>query len=314
MRHVILCSLLLVVGTVNAQSPYRPFPEGNAGWVESHSWLNSNGGTGDSWSTAERTITFGTDSMINGTNYHRLLTRAQGTTTSIFQPWITWPFEEAQSTLCYFRQDIAARQVIVYDTLASQEVLWFDFTLGLGTYPATWYQNYAQGSVEVVALDSTLLNDGWHRTWVLGLPQNGTVADSAYCTMIEGVGATLGLHTIMGITPPFEWEDHLVCHGRDEAAVLPFGSTECDLSMSVKTIASSWSAPIVFPNPVVDLVTITEPVPGTAYHVLDMLGSIVRQGTVGQGPISLGALPPSNYTLRLTRRDGTVVSTRIVRL
>ncbi|HEX2616303.1 MAG TPA: hypothetical protein VHL57_02110, partial [Flavobacteriales bacterium] len=206
---LLLITMCLALGA-QAQSLYRPFPESNAGWVETHSWLQPGGTFDYVYNTSTRTIRFGPDTVIGNTTYHQLFSRGQGTwqTTSIPMQYGT--FTEADHLFLPFRQDTVARTVYAYDVNAQQEVLWFDFNIGLGPYPDT-YDNIAGSDLEVVALDSMQLMDGYHRTWVLGLVYQTQIQDSAFCTVIEGVGSTFGLHTVVGLVPPFEWNDMLLC-------------------------------------------------------------------------------------------------------
>ncbi len=300
---------VLITTALFAQSPYRPFPESNAGWVEGHSWLMPEG-IGFTYYTATRTIAFANDTTIAGTIYHQLRSRGSGTWQTTIVPFEYGTFTEPDVVFARFRQDTDARKVYAYDILLQQEVLWYDFTLGLGDYPATYDQQLDDGTIQVVALDSMELNDGWHRTWVLATQYQGNQQDSAYCTVIEGVGSTLGLRTVYGLAPPFEWSDNLNCHSVNDFTTYPFGDSVCDLTMVVGTQRGGTQALACFPNPASRSVTLTGNVPqGAQYDVFDGCGMLVLSGTLRNNSIDIGMLAPGAYAIRTRTSDGTLLGT-----
>ncbi len=304
----------LLASSLLAQSPYRPFPESDAGWVEDHGWLEANNPS-DDYIFCTRTIEFGTDTVVGGSTYHRLRSRGVGTGTQTFPPNNSWPVVEPSQTLCLFRQDVAARQVFVYDTLAQQEVLWYDFNLALGDYPPTWDQPADDGYVQVVALDSMLLNDGWHRTWVLGIMNSGSLVDSAYCSIVEGVGSTYGLNTTHGLMPPFEQGDHLNCHSAGGLPVYPLGAAVCDLTTGLIPGRHDAAVLRIQPNPVADVFTVTgPPLEGARYQLMTMLGSAVQEGALRANTIDIRALPPATYLLRIVDGHGACFLVRVIKL
>lgn len=316
MRLAYTLSIILFASTVVAQSPYRPFPESDAAWVEEHGWLTSDG-FNDFYTYSTRTIEFGTDTVVGGSTYHRLRSRGAGTATQIFPPNNSWPVVEPSRTLCLFRQDVNARQAFVYDTLAQQEVLWYDFNLGLGDYPQTWDQPSDDGHVQVVVLDSMLLNDGWHRTWVLGLLDlnNGSPTDSAFCTIVEGVGSTYGLHTVHGLMPPFEHGDDLNCHSRESLPVYPLGAAACDLSTSLVPVREEAVVLRVQPNPVAEVLTVTGPaLEGARYQLMSVQGRPLQEGVLRANTIDIRAFPPATYLLRIMDGDGAFFLVRVMKL
>ncbi|MEO8588860.1 MAG: T9SS type A sorting domain-containing protein [Flavobacteriales bacterium] len=307
MRAITTLLSVLITSALLAQSPYRPFPAGNAGWVENHEWLSADG-TGFIYNYATRTVLFANDTTIAGTVYHQLRSRGEGTwhTTSI--PIQSGALVEPDAVFVCFREDVPARKVYAYDIYAHQEVLWYDFTLGLGDYPQTYDQPFDDGTVQVVALDSMELNDGWHRTWVLAIDDNGVQHDSAYCTVIEGVGTTFGLNAVYGLQPPFEWYDALSCHSAGGFTVLPFGDMVCDLAMGTHPVPTAPRALSCFPNPANNSVTITGPLEeGARYEVCDARGALLQTGTLHNTTINVGTLAPAPYVIRLVGADGTAL-------
>lgn len=305
--------LLFMTGALGstAQVPYRPFPESNAGWVEEHSWLNGF----NEWSTCVRTVRFAGDTAIGGVSYHQL--RSSGTCSwfNIFNSMYHGEFTEQEAVFAMFRQDTAERKVFAYDLSAQQEVLWFDFTLGLGEYPVTLDHQFFYDSIAVVALDSMQLSDGYHRTWILGIRMNEMISDSAYCTVIEGVGSTYGLHPYNGLQPPFEWSDALTCHSANGEGIYPDGGPACYLSMSIAEHRPKHADPIIYPNPAAGSVTIMGTWSADAHYVIsDLLGREVRSGFLGTSIIDLTDLDAGSFTIRVEDAAGNDLGTaRIVK-
>ena len=302
MRTIQTVVLLAAMGACQAQSPYRPFPEANAGWVETHGFLTFGGPFGDVPTTCQRTIETGSDTAISDTLYHELRIRS-----ICAQFGLSYP--EPESRFCWFRQDVGERKVYVYDLNLQHGVLWFDFTLPLGPYPTTW--GHENGwYIHVLALDSIELNDGWHRSWILGQVAGGVVTDSAFCKVIEGVGSTYGLNPVNGLIPPFEWNDALDCHSVSGSAIYPLAATGCDLTTGDRPGAVSFEELRVFPNPGTSQVRIeglpsSEPV-DVALH--DGSGRCVRSWSIAHGSpgFDVQGIPHGIYTVRVVQRNGTI--------
>ena len=301
---------------VAAQSPYRPFPESNAGWVEVHGWLQPLMECGDyEYISCTRPVYFGVDTIISGTTYHRLLYHGLCYWQLIdasqwLPPWCTGTtgyYTEPQYHFAYIRQDTAERKVYIFNEQNGGEELLYNFTVGLGPYPET-YNNPYPGNVSVVALDSMELNDGWHRTWVLGWEVGGSI-DSAFCKVIEGIGSTLGI--LSTLAPSFENGDWLECHTVGGNAIYPLGSTGCDLTVGVAPQAQ-WPVTgiTVQPNPTDRFVTVTGEFQGkAAYQVMDPSGRILKQGYLDAGRIDLEPLAPSLYVVHILSAEGRQVAT-----
>ena len=297
MRTTLAVVLATTSWLCQAQSPYRPFPEANAGWVETHSRHVLGGPSGDDISSCHRTIEFGSDTAINDTIYHELLIRG------ICDPFDD-PYTEAEHTFCWFRQDIGERKVHVFDPAVQHGVLWFDFSLSIGPYPSTW-GHVNPDPIHVVALDSVQLNDGWHRSWVLGYVGNdGIVFDSAFCSVIEGIGSTFGLDPLYGLVYPFEWVDVLECHNVNGMAIYPDGAEECNLTMGSPVPEVSVAALRVLPNPAQEAIwlDLAQPTNAALYQILDPAGRRVAAGTVNSGitklRVDISALDAGLYTVR----------------
>ncbi len=313
MRATALLASTALWGASHAQTAYRPFPEGNAGWVGIHGARESVGFY-DLFNSSDRITEFLPDTVIADTLYHRLSVRGVGETQMLAPPYSAWPYIEPMRTLCLFRQDTATRKVFVYQPESHQSMLWFDFSLGLGPYPATWALEGAEA--EVLALDSMELNDGWHRTWVLGHILNGEPLDSAFCTIIEGIGSNRGLVPV-GYGPNFyEAFDSLRCHSVDGLAVLPLGSSACDLTLTVPEVSRSYSNPLVIPNPTTTEFSI-EGIAGQGPFVVTLLDGmgrpVKRWSRAGRSTrFDVHGSSPGWYTLVVERKNGRALHVKLI--
>ncbi|MFZ1688663.1 MAG: hypothetical protein WAU70_14640 [Flavobacteriales bacterium] len=297
MRLVTILFAVIASSGLYSQSPYRAFPESDAGWSENHNTIS---GGGSDWTDCQRTIVTWGDTVFMGTVYHRLRVRGVCSVQPIvppFDPDDYYSYTEPWSDLYYFRQDTSTRKVYVFDTDQQQELLWYDFSIGLGPYPVTVGNEFTQ--CYVVALDSMELNDGWHRTWVLGVFNGVEIMDSAYCKVIEGVGSTFGLAPDYGFEPPFEWSDDLYCHIVADSTVFPSGANECFLATSVQDLGDEQAITIV-PNPASTSISLQGGfLPDQHYEILDAQGTLIRQGRLHGSLIDLTQIAAGLYMLHL---------------
>ncbi len=240
--------------------------------------------------------------------YHRLVQSGSCS----FEEITTWPpgdygsYSEPQTLLALIRQDTAARKVFIYDPGSSMDTLLYDFNLAPGYYPST-FNNVSPGGLLVVAQDSVELGDGWHRRWALGY---GSLSDSAFCHVIEGVGSTYGLLTPMVL--PFENAERLDCFGVLGMTIYSaFGSTCAVVDVVPENITVDMTA---FPNPTTGVVRFAG-LHGRSGEVVvhDGLGRVVSRSSLNDGTLDMTALPPALYQLRVSGRDGLRRTARVVK-
>ncbi|MBX2978017.1 MAG: T9SS type A sorting domain-containing protein [Flavobacteriales bacterium] len=295
-------ALLALCSHTAAQSPYHPFPEGEAGWLQGQNWDQPNQGDcniGYSWFACERPFYLGADSIMDGVVYQTLLGHGQCTWSWInppfpLPPWCsTWgTYAEPQGVMGFLRQNVDERRVYFLPANSQEEELLYDFTIGLGPYPATW-NNPIPGNLYVVALDSVELNDGWHRTWALGWSWNGQdVPDEAFAHVIEGVGSDMGL--LNPLVPPLPAMSTLTCHSAEGVTLYPLFVEACGLNVSMHD-----REPVpglrIWPNPVHDQLFLSQPISGSVH---DIHGRQVRHVTNAQ-VIQVNDLAPGVYILRM---------------
>ncbi|MBK8341468.1 MAG: T9SS type A sorting domain-containing protein [Flavobacteriales bacterium] len=298
--HTILLSALASVSTAQG---YIPFPESNATWLEYHGWLFSDG-IGDTYTNCTREITFSNDTVIAGTGYHQLFSTGACVEQMIFPPLTQWNYTEPLALYMIFRQDIPARQVFLFNHHDGLEYLLYDFSIGTGTYPAT-FNNVIFPSLEVVRIDSVPLADGWHQRWTTGEQALGS--DSV--RVLEGIGSTFGL--LGAMIGPFESGSTLGCFTHNDSVVWsnPFvpGDPICSLAMAIPAHASPTTEIAVVPNPFHEAFDVQLPRgTGTArYRLFTMLGVLVAQGSIN-GPVAVPSGTRAGcYVLEVTDAAGS---------
>ncbi len=297
-----------------AQSPYRPFPESNAGWMETHSWLQGAGGSGYEWHTCQRRILFGSDTMIAGTNYHRLRSWGDCSVQPIpptSNPSDYYNYLEPWTDVQFFRQDIPQRKVYCWDTNTASEMLWYDLSLPVGGYPYTFNAHFGPNALEVVALDSMELNDGWHRAWVLGFV-GGNPSDSAFCKVIEGIGSTYGLFA--ELITPFENAEQLDCHQVSGQTTYPLGAFPCIINVgSDEPPVTLGTELFAQPNPTSGHIRLTGELPKQgSYAVFSIAGDLVAQGSITSADLDLTDLAPGIYSVIINGHNGRRVGRVLV--
>lgn len=300
--HTVLLSTLAVTGTAQG---HVPFPESNATWLEYHSWLFSDG-IGDTYTNCTREITFGNDTVIAGTSYHQLFSTGACVEQMIFPPLTQWNYTEPLALYMIFRQDITARQVFLFNHHDGLEYLLYDFSIGTGTYPAT-FNNLLYPNMEVVRIDSVPLADGWHQRWTTN--EQALASDSV--RVIEGIGSTFGL--LGAMIGPFESGSTLGCFTHNDSVVWtnPFllGDPICSLAMSITSPAHPPAGIAVGPNPFDDAFAIQLPT-GTGaarYRLLAIPGVLVAHGAI-DGTIAVPRGTPAGcYVLEVLDAEGRVL-------
>jgi hypothetical protein len=289
---LILISYLWLVNGF-AQS-YKPFPESNAYWIESHGWLQQNGNCGFAYFSYVCPFYFGSDTIINTIAYHSLRTHRTWTITNT-QIQFGCPYQYSYNTpdgiFAYIRQDTSAKKVFIYDLVNNQDTLLYDFNLTAGNSLPQTYNNPNYPNVIVTSIDSVLLTDGYHKRYKLDI---GVSLDSA--AIIEGIGSTFGLFApLLG---HFENGDALICFSQNNITTYPNASALCDLTIGIASAENEQPLGI-YPNPVNDFIHIQNTfVSPLLITVFSSYGTVVYKGVL-QGnvdhKIDLSYLPSGIY-------------------
>lgn len=237
---------------------YQPIPESDAVWIQASFLYSMNN---HEHSTITNPLSFGEDTLIGGEFYHTL----QG---HQIVEWVDgWGDPQNYETgtytdpnyKFYFRQDVPSKKL--YAWAEERDTLLYDFDLTVGQiYPQTLL-NMNYPNLKVMGEDSVqLLNGVYHKKWLLGTES----ADSGYISLIEGVGATSGFSLIM--YPLFEQSGTILClkesdnqlyeNWNDIGLIAPEYSELCEANVSLNEISKNESNIHVWPNPLINQVTI----------------------------------------------------------
>lgn len=312
MNHKLSIGFLCFV-TMQADAQFSTMPEGNAGWVERHGWLQPYALSPDcavyTWFNCEKTIRFGSDTLINGQSWHSMYRYGAchfemvgwqvGYPPPPECPFSGW-YSEPTQLLGMIRQDTASRTVFWYDPNEQDEFLLYDFNMGIGVYPAT-YNNFDYPNVQIISIDSTLLADGYHRRFNL----EATNVESPF--VLEGIGSSFGLQAPMyqGV----ENGTSLQCFSRSDIMIFPDSLPEwvsCNMHVGFEV---NQALPLVelsiAPDPVDMEFTVRWNSAFVRYQIRSVDGAIVREKEhVDTNVINVVGLGPGIYVLTVVAENG----------
>ncbi len=253
---------LLVITSAKTQNNF-PLPTDNPFWTEVHGMLWScytigiHGYCEGYYCQCTMPVYYKSDTTINSVNYNRLYTR--GVCYGVYaggQPPDGCPFsfnfQNPEVLFATIRQDTLNKIVYILDN--NLESILYDFkNIKVGEdYPQT-FNNIHPDTLVVVAQDSLLQGNIYVKKWNLGIRNNGTISDSGFVSIIEGIGSTFGI--VANLMPPFENSDHLVCFSKNNVVLYPDSAYNCDKTVNISNLITS---PVfsVYPNPASNTLTI----------------------------------------------------------
>lgn len=310
MKTKLLTISLFCVHFSWGQIAYRPLPETDASWIQAE-FLYSAYSSHEHATITSIAYTQG-DSLINGQNYTRFNYRS-------IADWVDgWGQQGSNSgtdyhpeVTAFFRQDIAQKKVYLWNGTMQTDELLYDFgSLTIGQpYPET-VTNLGYPNLLVMAQDSVQLLDGnYYKRWVLGTDS----MDSAYVSVIEGVGGTNGFNT--PIYPVFEQSSALLCHkvgtqhiyeDWQSNIIPPRYSEECanDLSISLQNETNM----IIYPNPARTVVEIESSQQIQAIELYDLKGQLLyRSESANESmkkTIDISTFKSGVYIVRISQTNG----------
>lgn len=317
MKTKLLIASLTCLTYSFGQIDYRPIPEANATWIQAeflYSAYNSH-----QHATVTSVVYLQGDTLIGGENYKKYGSHAIADWIDNFgsQQSQTTGTDHIPYTENYFRQDVAQKKVFLWNPINQTDELLYDFgNLIIGQpYPAT-ITNINYPNLLVMANDSVLLMDGnYYNRWVLGTNSS----DSAYVSVIEGVGGTNGFDT--PIYPVFEQSATLLCHklAADQiyenwqtTFIPPRFSEDCSSDLS---ISDQIETPLlVYPNPTNSILTISTDQSVTAFEIFNLNGQSVLQlenDNSGETSLDLNALEQGMYFLKVEFINGNSVTQQV---
>jgi len=251
-------------------------------------------------------VYYKSDTVINTTNYHRLYKR------SVCHSILTSPspycifscdFNLTEELYAIIYIDTVANKVYQYSEYDTGAHLLFDFNLSVGQlYPPTFNNPYnpSSDSLMVVSEDSVLLGNDYHKKWNLGVKTAGILHDSAFVSIIEGVGSTYGLSA--DLITPFETSDALVCFSIADTVLYPDSTSACDKTIGISETRAMPSFEI-YPNPAQNMIQLNliyseNEIPVSIFNAHGQkISEQIIQGNSAK--IDLSILPYGLYFLRI---------------
>jgi len=176
-------------------------------------------------------------------------------------------------------------------------------------YPKTYNNPLTSDTLVVVAKDSLFLNNIYYKKWNLGLKHNGTITDSGFVSVIEGIGSTFGIIAVL--RPPFEGNDGLLCFSLNNIVIYPDSTYNCDKTLNVEEHVNKHFFSI-YPNPTNDKITIENVAryKDATISIYNIQGQTKLLQILAQEKteIDLSGLAKGIYILKLSSIDKTEVT------
>jgi hypothetical protein len=276
MRPIALVWLALMSEALMAQS-YRPLLDTNAYWQDENAWINP--GPNTSSYECIRYFLDG-DSILNDTSFHVL--RMTGMQMSGGQNWFTGEF------VGLVREDTVSHRVYIRPLDWQTELLFYDFSAGVGPYPSS-FRFSSWSDLVVQSVDTVLWADGPHRRMFLN---HGTV-------IIEGIGATSGFLASWQ-WGEYHWLERMVCHTVADSANYEVFSYDCPCGSYSGVPTRATNSMKVGPSPTYGLCYLHDAPPNAYFLIRSMDGRVVLTGRCSNNStttIDLTALPAAIYLL-----------------
>lgn len=260
MKSILLFLTGLLFSTIIQSQVLFPSPQQNPFWFEEHGslWSCGCGPCDGYYCTCQSPIYYSTDVTIDTTVYHQLVSR--GICHAIYAGGMppygcsySCNWLESESQFALIRIDPLNNRVYILEN--NIEYLLYDFgAMAIGQpYPST-INNLLGDSLRVVSVDTIALGTQNVRRWQLGISNSGTITDSGFVAIIEGIGSTYGL--LATLVPPFENGDQLLCFSKNDSTMYPDNATICDKTVSLTNNKSEKKINIS-PNPARNTATIS---------------------------------------------------------
>lgn len=310
----ILILLFFALSNILISQNFTPFPTSNAVWNYSNTGHNIGAGANQ---CLEYSYFFGSDSMINGQNYHRLMVnrinyyndfRTSGCTDSI---WYTDSY-----TAIFFRNDISNRKVFAFDLTMAKDTIWYDFNIQVGdTIQSSYAYNPANDPIQLHCDTIVTLSLGGVSRRVYSYSYYPIGSPSIYpngINLIEGIGWQDGLIQNMhnSITTG---TSQLLCFAENNTFYPP-NTNNCSILTSLEK-SSITEDVSVYPNPAMDKVKINSPHQLKTVFIFDAKGRRVEKVNFNPmiNEIMISELNNGLYLLRIETSNGDTFKEKLIK-
>ena len=282
-------------------SVYHPFPTSNAIWNQEF-YGNPMIGCIGFIPDAIFSHTIIGDTVMNNITYHKIysnLTDYFGNPPNGCGPfYCVLPFQSIYYSISYFgytgsiREDSLLKEVYFLPKDSSQEVLLYEFGLGVGDHFKNSF--LFDTSFYVSSIDSVFDGTGYRkRLWLANA--NGPFGNQA---VIEGIGSVFGLFECQ---IPFEFGSSLTCYSHNGQTIYPNPNNQACGIVGVDELPKEISI-ATFPNPVSATLNIhVNPTDNFSFELLNTKGQVLLAQKVNASNTKLEL---NNLLPRLTECSG----------
>ncbi len=290
MKINIIISISVLFVFTNQLKAQAEFPMLNASWC-----YHGYGDTGEDFGN----VCFIPDELVesNGKMYSKINYRAH-------------PYSSDYKDMLY-REENRRFYVIPQDSL--NEILVYDFNLEVGdTFHVNWAWNLNE-SIELIVqnieyvttLDNvsrkkiTLENGDYHGDW------------------LEGIGSLNWVFLMPTYQVSVSGGYHFLCHTKGEALIYPLGEMDCGLTPIINLEQKKEEWINIYPNPVLNEFNIAfNNTEVQNLSILDTNGKVIFQKMMSKNENMVkfsGELPPGLYIVKLTGRNGEIITQKFVK-
>jgi len=299
MKKFLLLIFFFVSLRLSAQTNvYHPFPDSNAVWRESTTWL----------AALPNCFVFNDyqhfilgDTTIGNKQYHRVFRAGHQYSSGCSSPPPSYYYNNYFGAI---RQDTFLRKVFFVENNSSIDTLLYDFNLSIGdTLPLTPFNNSKDKFVQTI--DSVLVGATYRkRFWV-----SDVWGDSAYCAIVEGIGSTKGLFMLSPtFNPDYQDLDCFMQNGKPQypdtinCSIVPVSIEEYQEDVSIN----------ISPNPSTGIFTINSS-EKFQYFIYDVFSREVFQETklIQSAILDLSSYSKGIYFVRIKSNE-KIVARKII--
>ena len=194
------------------------------------------------------------------------------------------------------REDTSNRRVYIRPPDWWMDLLFYDFSAGVGPYPST-YRFYQSPGREVVSVDTIWLTDGPHRR----------INFDEYRWIAEGIGSSEGLME-SGIMGEIPYMGRQVCHTLNGIPNYIVSSLDCACGSNVSVPSHAIRDLHVSPSPSSNTSQLNGAVPHAPFRIRALDGRIVHAGVCsenGTATLDMSSLPAAIYLVEVIDTVGT---------
>lgn len=292
MKNIITFLIIFLLANCSFAQTYIPFPSDAAQWNQLNTWWE--GGQWGTFHTFNYQYRLMGDTVIKGNTYSKVYRLVN----ELYPDYIGSLREDDNKNIFFYPFESYMEPNISFPNDTAEYLLYSFNNLEVGTILSiNSYDN-----IEVVAIDSILLQDVYHKRY--RITGNG-MAGLEY--WIEGIGSTSELFS--NYTNEFESEFYTLCFKPDLIDTYYISSPDdynwCTYNVGINEIDLNRFS--VSPNPAHDNILIKGEIPEKLnYAITDLVGNILIKGSYSaNSPIGIAELKPGIYALTICSNQTT---------